>query len=183
MNENTHVAQYADDIAIRINTTLRKHTNERMVNHVQKLCQSELNKLIIYMKENGLELSGEKSCLILFNNGAAFSSVMFLAIRLVYSSVYQSSKCRRTKKRNSSCYHFTRLLFRMLLSLLQFHHRLLHIVNVNGTDIVKLTTTISSSTTTTPPPASTTATTTATNNSNKGHQRRKAEGGKRERKA
>ena len=63
------VAQYADHIAIWINTTLRMHTNKRVVNYVQMLYQSELNKLIIYMKENGLELSGEKTCLILFNNG------------------------------------------------------------------------------------------------------------------
>ena len=64
-----HIAQYADDIAIWINATLTKHTNKRVVNYVQKLSQSELNKLIIYMKENGLELSREKTCSILFNNG------------------------------------------------------------------------------------------------------------------
>ena len=40
-----------------------------MVNHVQKLYQSEINKLIAYMKDNGLELSREKTCLMLFNNG------------------------------------------------------------------------------------------------------------------
>ena len=40
-----------------------------MVNHVQKLYQSELNKLTAYMKENGFELSREKMCLMLFNNG------------------------------------------------------------------------------------------------------------------
>ena len=54
---NTHAAQYADDIAI--NTTLRKHTNKRVVSYVQKLYQSEMNKLIAYMKENGFELSRE----------------------------------------------------------------------------------------------------------------------------
>ena len=52
-----------------VNTTLRKHTNKRVVNYVRNLYQSELNKVIIYMKENGLELSGEKTCLLLFNNG------------------------------------------------------------------------------------------------------------------
>ena len=40
-----------------------------MVNHVQKLYQSELNKLTAYMKENGFEWSREKTCLMLFNNG------------------------------------------------------------------------------------------------------------------
>jgi len=39
----THVAQYADDIAIWVNTTLRKHTSKRVVSHVQKLYQSEIN--------------------------------------------------------------------------------------------------------------------------------------------
>ena len=52
-----------DDIA------LRKHTNKRVVNHVQKLYQSEINKLTAYRKDNGFELSGEKTCLMLFNNG------------------------------------------------------------------------------------------------------------------
>ena len=61
------MAQYAD--ATWINTTLRKHTNKRVVIYVQNLYQSELNKLIIHMKDNGLELSGEKTCLILFSNG------------------------------------------------------------------------------------------------------------------
>ena len=65
----THVAQYADDIAIWVSTTLRTHTNKWVVIHVQKLYQSELNKLTAYMKENGFELSREKMCLMLFNNG------------------------------------------------------------------------------------------------------------------
>ena len=34
LSNNTQVAQYADDIAIWVNTTLRKHTNKRVVNHV-----------------------------------------------------------------------------------------------------------------------------------------------------
>ena len=63
------MAQYADDIAIWVNTTLRKHTNKRVVSHVQKLYQSEINKLTAYMKDNGFELSQEKTCLMLFNNG------------------------------------------------------------------------------------------------------------------
>ena len=39
-----------------------------MVNHVPKLYQSERNKLPAYMKDNGFELSREKTCLMLFNN-------------------------------------------------------------------------------------------------------------------
>ena len=63
------MAQYADNIAIWVNTTLRKHTNKRVVNHVQKLYQLEIYKLTAYMKDNGFELSREKTCLMLFNNG------------------------------------------------------------------------------------------------------------------
>ena len=42
LSNNKHVTQYADDIAIWVNTTPRKHTNKRVVNHVQKLYQSEI---------------------------------------------------------------------------------------------------------------------------------------------
>ena len=71
LSNNTHVAQYADDIVIWVNTTLRTHKNKRGggVNHVQKLYQLEINKLTAYMKDNGFELSREKTCLMLFNNG------------------------------------------------------------------------------------------------------------------
>ena len=60
LSNNRYAAHYADDIAIWVNTTLRKHTNKRVVNHVQKLCQSEINKLTAYMKDNGFELSQER---------------------------------------------------------------------------------------------------------------------------
>ena len=69
MSNNTHVVQYADDIAIWINTNLRKNTNKRVITHIQKLYQNELNNLSAYMKCNGLTLSSEKTCFMLFNNG------------------------------------------------------------------------------------------------------------------
>jgi len=47
---NTHVAQYADDVTIWVNTTLRKQTNKRVVSHVQTLYQSEMNKLTACME-------------------------------------------------------------------------------------------------------------------------------------
>ena len=88
----THVVQYADDIAIWVNTTLRKHTNKRVVNHVQKLYQLEINKLTAYMKDNSFELSREKmglthlapDCpsppalylLMCFNNGENLKSLL-----------------------------------------------------------------------------------------------------------
>ena len=50
VKKNTHVAQYAGDTAIWVNTTVRMHTNKRVVNYVQKLPESELNKLIIWKK-------------------------------------------------------------------------------------------------------------------------------------
>ena len=55
LSNNTNLAQYADDIAIWVNTTLRGHTNKRVANHVQKLYQSEINKLTAYMKDNSFE--------------------------------------------------------------------------------------------------------------------------------
>jgi hypothetical protein len=63
--ENTHVVQYADDTAIWINTNIKKRSGKRIINHVQNLYQKELN----YMYQNGMELSGEKTCLMFFNNG------------------------------------------------------------------------------------------------------------------
>ena len=66
------MAQYAADIAVLVNATLRKHSlrkHKRVVNHVQKLYQSELSKWIAYMEENGFELSRDKTCLMLFKNG------------------------------------------------------------------------------------------------------------------
>ena len=65
----THVAHYADDIVIWFNTTHRKHTRKKVVNRVQKLYQSEINKPTAYTKDNGFELSRENTCLTLFNNG------------------------------------------------------------------------------------------------------------------
>ena len=50
-------------------TQLLTHTNKRVVNHVQKLYKSEIIKLTAYTKDNGFELSREKTCLMLFNNG------------------------------------------------------------------------------------------------------------------
>ena len=69
ISKNTNVVQYADDIAIWINTRLRKNTKKRTSLYVQKLYQLELNNINQYMIENGLELSGDKTCLMLFNNG------------------------------------------------------------------------------------------------------------------
>jgi ribonuclease HI len=68
-SKQTNIVQYADDIAIWINASLRKNTPKRVINHVQKIYQEELTKFSIYMQENGLELSCDKTNLVLFNNG------------------------------------------------------------------------------------------------------------------
>ena len=44
LSKQSHVAQYADGIVTWVKTTLRKHTNKRVVNYVQTFYQSELNK-------------------------------------------------------------------------------------------------------------------------------------------
>lgn len=69
LSNNISVAQYADDIAIWMNTGLRKHTPKRAIDHVRKIYQNDLDSLYLYLLDNGLELSGEKTSLILFNNG------------------------------------------------------------------------------------------------------------------
>ena len=61
--------QSIDSKAIKLAIGVPVHTNKRVVNHVQKLYQSEIKKLTAYMKDNGFELSREKTCLMLFNNG------------------------------------------------------------------------------------------------------------------
>ena len=64
LSNTTFVAQFADDIAIWINTNLRKNTKKRVINHVETLFQQELNKLSNYMNENGLLFSSEKNIFV-----------------------------------------------------------------------------------------------------------------------
>jgi ribonuclease HI len=92
LSKSTSVVQYADDVAIWINTSLRKHTKSRVVNYVQQIYQMELNKLSNYMKENGLELSGEKTSLMLFNNGLNSKSLPKLYLDGVLLLYKQSVK-------------------------------------------------------------------------------------------
>ena len=69
LSKTTSVVQFADDIAMWINTNMRKNTKKRISKHIETLYQIELNKLDTYMKNNGLVLSGEKTVLMLFNKG------------------------------------------------------------------------------------------------------------------
>jgi ribonuclease HI len=87
--ENTHVVQYADDIAIWIKTSIKKRSGKRIINHVQNLYQKELDKIANYMYQNGMELSGEKTCLMFFNNGQKpfnLPSLQINGIQLKYES-------------------------------------------------------------------------------------------------
>ena len=69
ISKGFEIVQYADDICIWLKTNLKKNTPKRTISYIQKIFQSELNNLVHYMNENGLQLSGEKTHLILFNNG------------------------------------------------------------------------------------------------------------------
>ena len=70
ISKKFNVVQYADDICIWLNTNLRKNVKQRNIKYIEKLYQYEINNLYLYMRENGFELSTEKTHLLLFNNGS-----------------------------------------------------------------------------------------------------------------
>ena len=55
------LVQYADDIAMWTNVSLRKKTSLSVIKHVQKVYQSEIDNLKDFMKQTGLEFSIEKT--------------------------------------------------------------------------------------------------------------------------
>ena len=67
-NKQIEVAQYADDLALWMNVTIRKKTYIREITYYEKNYQSNVNKISDFMKNNGLEFSAEKTNLILFSN-------------------------------------------------------------------------------------------------------------------
>ena len=69
LSKTTKVAQYADDIAIWLDCNLRKKTKKRVVSYIEKIYQREINAIQKYMFINGLQLSSEKTVLMVFNNG------------------------------------------------------------------------------------------------------------------
>ena len=69
VSKYTNVVQYADDVAIWLNCNLRKNTKNRTVKYIETIYQRDINAINNYMKLNGLQLSSEKTLLILFNNG------------------------------------------------------------------------------------------------------------------
>ena len=69
VSKNVTIVQYADDICMWMNVTLKKSTPLRSQNHIRRLYQADLNSLGNYMLQNGLSLSTEKTNLVLFNAG------------------------------------------------------------------------------------------------------------------
>jgi retron-type reverse transcriptase len=59
--ENTHVVQYADDIAIWIKTNVKKRSGKRIINHVQNLYQKELGKIVKCENRFNFHVWGEKN--------------------------------------------------------------------------------------------------------------------------
>ena len=103
LSNNVHAVQYADDIAIWLNTSLRKHTKLRVISYVQTIYQNELNNLSRYMKENRLEFSVEKTCLVLFNNGENPKTLPVLKLdetTLQYKHIVKFLGVHLTKKLN-----------------------------------------------------------------------------------
>ena len=69
LSKNSNLAQFADDISIWMNVSIRKKTSIRIIKYYQKLYQKDINSLAKYMEENGLTFSSEKTNLMLFLNG------------------------------------------------------------------------------------------------------------------
>ena len=69
VSDKVTVAQYADDICMRMDVTLKKATKMQDQNHIHRFYQSDLDGISNYMFENWLEFSPEKMHMILFNSG------------------------------------------------------------------------------------------------------------------
>lgn len=63
------IVQYADDICMWMNVTLKGSTSLRSQNHIRRLYQANIDSISTYMQQNGLSLSTEKTNLVLFNAG------------------------------------------------------------------------------------------------------------------
>ena len=70
VSKNVTIVQYADDICMWMNVTLKKSTPLRLQNHIKKLYQYDLDSIGKYMLQNGLSLSSEKTNMVLFNPGS-----------------------------------------------------------------------------------------------------------------
>ena len=69
MSSNAVLVQYADDICMWMDVTMKRKTPKRQLTFYKNLYQRELDRITEYLFENGLSLSPEKTNLVLFNNG------------------------------------------------------------------------------------------------------------------
>lgn len=69
ISRNSHIVQYADDIAMWMNTNLKRKIAQRKIKYIQNIYQKDLDNISAFMKENGLCLSSEKTNMLLFNSG------------------------------------------------------------------------------------------------------------------
>ena len=70
MSKNVSIVQYADDICMWMNVTLKKSTPQRTQKYIKRLYQYDLDCIGQYMLQNGLSLSSEKTNMMLFNSGS-----------------------------------------------------------------------------------------------------------------
>ena len=69
LTKNVTLVQFADDICMWMNVSMKKNTQKRSLNYIRKLYQADLDNLSKYMSMNGLSLAKEKTNMLLFNNG------------------------------------------------------------------------------------------------------------------
>ena len=61
MSKNVTLVQYAGDICMWMNVTMKRKTPNRNRNYIKKLYRNELDRLTCNMFEKGLTLSTEKN--------------------------------------------------------------------------------------------------------------------------
>ena len=90
VSKNVTLVQYADDICMWMNVTLKKSTPQRIQNYIKRLYQNELDSIGQYMLNNGLSLSSEKTNMVLFNPGSNPQKLPILTL-LGYPLEYKQS--------------------------------------------------------------------------------------------
>ena len=69
VSKHVTIVQYADDICMWMPVTFKNNSPKRSVNYIRKIFQNDLTQITNYMLDNGLNLSKEKTKLVLFNSG------------------------------------------------------------------------------------------------------------------
>ena len=69
VSNKAQIVQYADDIAMWMNVSLKRKTSLFEIKHITKLYQQDLDAISNFIKCSGLELSQDKTSMMLFNNG------------------------------------------------------------------------------------------------------------------